>query len=115
MAEDLPTKVPFGLWVDGDGVAHRLRIDEQGGSSMTIEYYDFGLPVEITPPPADEIMSDEEFFNEVEQHAGDANCDNGDGDSNGSNDSASGSDTFTDGNLSGGVRICLYATTVGGG
>lgn len=78
IAEDTPTTVPFGLWVDGDGIAHRLRIDQDGGPAMTIEYYDFGIPVEITPPPADETISSEAFFNEMEQHTSDASCGKGD-------------------------------------
>jgi hypothetical protein len=90
LAEDEPTTVPFGLWVDGDGVAHRLRIDEQGGSSVTIEYYDFGVPVEITPPPAEEIMSDNELMKELEQHANDSSCDKGDAGSGGLFSSGSG-------------------------
>ncbi len=74
IAEDEATTVPFGLWADGEGVAHRLRVDEQGAASVTIEYYDFGVPVEITPPPASEILSADEFFKEMEQHANDG-CD----------------------------------------
>src|SRR6266508_1112129 len=80
MGEVEPTKVPFGLWIDGDGVAHRLRIDQEGDGSVTIEYYDFGVAVEVTPPPADEIMSSEEFQQELEAHAQDSSCD-GDGSS----------------------------------
>ena len=57
IASDGPPTVPFGLWVDDDGVARRLRIDQEDGVTTTIEYYDFGVPVEITPPPADAIIS----------------------------------------------------------
>ena len=77
LAEDGPKTVPFGLWVDVDGVAHRLRVDEQGGAGITIEYYDFGVSVQVTPPPAKEIVSAEELFKEIEHHQGDASCDNG--------------------------------------
>jgi hypothetical protein len=87
LTEGGPKTVPFGLWVDGDGVTHRLRIDERGGAAITIEYYDFGVPVEVTPPPADEIVSNEEFAKELEQHQGEWSCDNGDAGSRGSSSS----------------------------
>jgi hypothetical protein len=78
IAEDEAKTVPFGLWVDSDGVAHRLRLEEPRGVRMTIEYYDFGVPVELTPPPANEIMSTEEFTKEIEKHAGDSSCETSD-------------------------------------
>jgi hypothetical protein len=71
IAEDSPTKVPFGLWVDADLVTHRLRIDGDGASE-TIEYYDFGIPVEITLPQ--ETVSAEAFFDELEEHVDDQSC-----------------------------------------
>jgi hypothetical protein len=69
-----PTTVPFGLWVDGDGIARRLRIDQKGGGSITIEYYDFGLPVSITPPLADATITFVELFKEAQDHQTDSNC-----------------------------------------
>jgi hypothetical protein len=88
--EGAPKTVPFGLWVDGEGVAHRLRIDQPGGATITIEYYDFGIPIEVTPPPAKEIVSNEEFFKEMMRHQGDSSCDNGDTGSGGSSSSGAG-------------------------
>ena len=79
-----PTMVPFGLWVDGDGVARRLRIDQKDGGSIVIEYYDFGLPVSITPPPPDAIITFEQLFKEVEAHQIDSNCDGDHSSSDGS-------------------------------
>jgi hypothetical protein len=78
IAEDQPTMVPFGLWVDGAGVAHRLRIEGPVGMRMTIEYFDFGVPVELTPPPANAIMTTEELSKEIEKHAGDSSCETSD-------------------------------------
>jgi hypothetical protein len=69
-----PTTVPFGLWVDGEGVARRLRVDRKGGGSIVIEYYDFGLSVSITPPPTDAIITSDELFKEVEDHQTDSGC-----------------------------------------
>jgi hypothetical protein len=83
IGEDMSTKGPFGLWVDDAGVAHRLRIDETGGYSATIEYHDFGLPVVIEPPPANEIISAEQLSSELMQHADDSSCDQDDAGSDG--------------------------------
>ncbi len=72
-----PTSVPFGLWVDRDGVARRLRIDQKGSGSILIEYYDFGVPVSITPPPVSATITIEELFKEVDDHQADSNCGKG--------------------------------------
>ncbi len=45
---------------------------------MLVEYYDFGIPVEITPPAPSEIISFEDFMKEFEAHAG-ANCGDSEG------------------------------------
>jgi hypothetical protein len=74
LREEQPTTVPFGLWVDSDGVARRLRIDAGEGASVLIEYYDFGVPVEITTPSEDEVISDEQLFNEIQEHATSSDC-----------------------------------------
>src|SRR5215218_716300 len=75
IAEAGDTMLPFGLWVDRDGVAHRLRIEQELGGVLSIEYYDFGVPVEIAPPPADEIASEEEVLQEFLRQPIDASCD----------------------------------------
>jgi len=83
-----PTSVPFGLWVDANGIARRLRIDQKGGSSITIEYYDFGLPVSITPLPPDAIITIEQLFKETSVHQTDSNC--------GGDQSSSGGPSYND-------------------
>jgi hypothetical protein len=72
--EDAEAKVPFGLWADGSGIAHRLRIDEAGGVSVVVDYFDFGVPVSITPPSKDEIMSYEALFEEIRVHSNTSDC-----------------------------------------
>jgi hypothetical protein len=68
-----PTDVPFDLWVDANGVTHRLRMD-QGNGSVMVEFYDFGIPVEITAPPIAETVGTQELFSELLRHSGDPNC-----------------------------------------
>lgn len=119
--EDQPTIVPFGLWVDSDGITRRLRIDgSEGAGSVVIEYYDFGVPVEITPPPESEIMSMEQFVDEMQQRAADSDCDDGQPTSGEASSSDAWefqpdeeSDTSIGGTdtLIGGISICLDETT----
>ena len=72
LAEDTPTRVPFQLWIDNDGVARRLRVE--GGATVTIEYYDFGVPVDVSVPPATAIITPQDLLSEFEAHAADSSC-----------------------------------------
>lgn len=54
--------MPFTGWVDADGLVRclelRVSADMSGasmGMTITIELYDLGAPIAITPPPADEV------------------------------------------------------------
>ena len=59
-----PTTIPYGLWVDDSGLARRLRYTagSEGEVSVTIEFSDFGVPVVLHTPPADQVMSASEFM-----------------------------------------------------
>lgn len=66
---------PLELWVDDDGLVHRMRIevlgdavaetdeDLEGFESMTMvfDYFDFGQSVTIEPPPADQVTPIDEL------------------------------------------------------
>jgi hypothetical protein len=54
-----------------------VRLELGEGMSITTEYYDFGVPVQVTPPPADQIMSQDEFWEEIMAHQGDSACSGG--------------------------------------
>jgi hypothetical protein len=64
--EDAMQPKQYGLWVDKDGRIFRITQDfsftskeeskQVSGQSVT-EYYDYGAPVDITPPPANEIQN----------------------------------------------------------
>lgn len=121
LAKEESTKIPFGVWVDGGGVTHRLRIDGPG-TSVTIDYFDFGAPVEIAAPPADETISFDAFIQEIQQHTDDEGCgqrevveDHASSESGGKADTTSETSdlggTEDDGATDSGtptVRICLY-------
>jgi hypothetical protein len=62
LPDDLSTTTfPVQAWIDGDGYLRRVALglpslgsDEPAGR-MRIELYDFGAPVDATPPPADQV------------------------------------------------------------
>ncbi|MBA3376427.1 MAG: hypothetical protein H0U00_11565 [Actinobacteria bacterium] len=48
------TTAPVDVWIDEGGLIRRIAIDDPG-NSVTIEFFDFGVKVEIEPPSADEV------------------------------------------------------------
>jgi hypothetical protein len=61
--------VPVDVWIGTDGLVRRVQIGVQGlestasttagndlGGTFTMEFYDFGQPVAITVPPADQVF-----------------------------------------------------------
>ena len=66
-----PTTIPYGLWVDGSGLARRLRYVEGSGqpaATTTIDFSDFGVAVVLDLPSEDQVMSADDFFALAEQH-----------------------------------------------
>jgi hypothetical protein len=61
--------MPFTAWVDDDGVMRRMSQTvsyEVGGGTaieftMTMDLYDLGAPVTVTPPPADQVRDASEL------------------------------------------------------
>ena len=60
------TSFPMDLWIDGDGLVHRMAMDvtsedvpesedEFESMTMTFDFFDFGQTVTIEPPPADQV------------------------------------------------------------
>lgn len=56
---------PMTLWIGDDDLVRRVRIEyefdmpgqEQKGSfSMTMEFFDFGAPVDVAPPPKEDVQ-----------------------------------------------------------
>ena len=44
-----------------------MRIDSDYGMSFTVEYYDFGVPVEFDLPGADEVVTMAKFNKEIQK------------------------------------------------
>jgi hypothetical protein len=68
LTEGMPRTIPYGIWVDGDDIARRLRIDETPSAAITIEFYDFGVPVVLDLPREDQIMTPEEYWDAVQRY-----------------------------------------------
>lgn len=43
------------VWIDDQGLVRRIRHNDDS-DVVILEFYDFGLPVEIDPPPADQVV-----------------------------------------------------------
>ena len=57
-------EVPTDVWIDDEGRVRRLKLlyenmrfapDQKGDMRMTMELYDFGVDVEVAPPPREEF------------------------------------------------------------
>ncbi len=68
-------KFPMDFWIDGDGLLHRYMIDlsdpellaasgdgdEIESLTMTFDMWDHGTDLGITPPPADQVVTEEDI------------------------------------------------------
>ncbi len=52
--------VPVDVWIDDEGLTRRMRYEQKlpDGSSTTVtqELYDFGVEVDVEPPPASDVL-----------------------------------------------------------
>jgi LppX_LprAFG lipoprotein len=51
--------IPVDVWIDGDGQARKISMDitsETVNASTTIEYYDFGVEIDVSAPPPDDVF-----------------------------------------------------------
>ncbi len=67
------SEFPIDLWIDGDGLLRKYRIDlsdpavlaesdgELAGGEIVYEIYDYGADIVISPPPADQIVTEAEL------------------------------------------------------
>jgi hypothetical protein len=57
--------VPVEIWIDDQSRLRRISIDQSDGEdatmSTTVELFDYGVEVDVKPPPADEVISQDEF------------------------------------------------------
>ena len=64
-------KMPFEVWIDDDGLARRMKYEQplsagEGGDEtkmvLTMDMYDFGVEVDVEPPPDDEVIDLQELI-----------------------------------------------------
>jgi hypothetical protein len=75
--KELPDNVTYGAgdrivdaWIDEKGLVRRLRVPEVGRVSQgatIVDFFDFGVNVEVEAPPAEDIISEKEFSKLVEK------------------------------------------------
>ena len=59
---------PFDVWIDEGGLARRIKYDQplpgaQGATmAMTMDFYDFGVEVDVEPPSDDEVIDLQELI-----------------------------------------------------
>jgi hypothetical protein len=63
--------VPTEVWVDDDGLVRRMKLSyddtqvapgQRGDMAMTMELYDFGVAVDVEPPPARQVVDIEKLM-----------------------------------------------------
>jgi hypothetical protein len=62
--------LPLDVWIDDDGMARRMKYEqplpsaggEEGAMELTMEFFDFGVDVDVEPPPADEVIDIQELI-----------------------------------------------------
>jgi len=66
---DAPGDLVVDAWIDGDGLARRLRVPFGGKDApvAAVDQSDFGVDVDAQAPPADAIVSEKEFERLVRQ------------------------------------------------
>jgi hypothetical protein len=66
---------PVELWIDEESRVRRIRLPEGADANesmvMTIEFFDYGVEVDVQPPPADQVISQKEL-ERLQQEAWDA-------------------------------------------
>jgi len=59
----------FDLWVDGQQLPQQMRMKSnqtsEGTLTMTMKYRDYGKPVDITEPPADQVTDFAEMMKQL--------------------------------------------------
>jgi hypothetical protein len=62
----LGTTFDMEVWIDGEGLARRIRQTDAEGD-ITMDLYDFGLQVDVQLPPSDQVMTEDELDRLIEE------------------------------------------------
>lgn len=64
--DSAPEGIPLELAVDAEGLLRRVDVVIPVGERLSVEFFDYGLDVAVKPPPAEEILSWQEFVRLME-------------------------------------------------
>jgi hypothetical protein len=72
-ATGLPDRYPMEVWIDDDGLPRRIRtvleIDDAARGAVTqettLELFDFGVAVDLTPPEGDDVVDLDEVLRQL--------------------------------------------------
>jgi hypothetical protein len=64
------SKLPFDVWIDGEGLARRVEYDQplpasdgqETSMALRMEFFDFGMAVDVEPPPESEVTDIQELI-----------------------------------------------------
>jgi hypothetical protein len=52
--------IDMEVWIDEDGLARRIR-QRDPEADITMDLFDFGVDVDVEPPPSDQVMTEQEY------------------------------------------------------
>jgi hypothetical protein len=61
-----PADLIIDAWIDDDRLVRRVHAPYDQDVFVRVDLFDFGVPVEVEAPPADEIVDDDEFWGLLE-------------------------------------------------
>jgi hypothetical protein len=64
------SKIPFDVWIDDEGLARRVNYDQalptsngqEASMALTMEFFDFGVEVDVESPPENEVVDLQELI-----------------------------------------------------
>ena len=67
------SRLPAEVWLDADGLARRISVSSESAAAVdaqvwsVVELWDYGVPVDITPPGPDEVLAPAEAYRMAEE------------------------------------------------
>lgn len=64
------SEIPFDVWIDDEGLARRVKYDQalpasngqEASMALTMDFFDFGVEVDVEPPPENEVVDLQELI-----------------------------------------------------
>jgi hypothetical protein len=77
LGTDAEKPLVVDAWIDDQGLPRRIRVPTGGETDLVavVDLFDFGVPVDIEVPPANEVVSEDKFDKLMEKECGDVGKD----------------------------------------